>query len=209
MFTGIIEGQGTVLDRGPSPDGAGQRFTVAHPFGATPAIGESIAVMGVCLTVVETDSTRFGADLSPTTLARTTLGRLSAGSPVNLERAATLSSRLGGHLVQGHVDGIGEVLSVAAEGEGRLMRIAVPRNAALFVVPRGSIAVDGVSLTVAECEASSVTLALVPHTLAVTTLRCLRAGDRVNLEIDIIAKYAARLLAPYTGQGPGLKEGAR
>lgn len=206
MFTGLIEGQGQIRERVWAADGAGQRLTVSHPFGTAPEIGESIAVMGTCLTVVTADSEGFTADLHPATLARTTLGRLPPGAPVNLERAATPSSRLGGHLVQGHVDGVGTVLSLDDQDGGRRLRLSLPQEMTAYVVPRGSLAVDGVSLTVADLEGTTAAFALVPHTLSVTTLGCLGPGDAVNLEIDVIAKYVAHLLAPYREQGSETKE---
>jgi riboflavin synthase len=158
-------------------------------------IGASIAVNGVCLTVVERADDALTFDLSPETLERSSLRRLDAGDPVNLERPATLGTRLGGHLVQGHVDGVGEVSAVELDGTGgALVTVRVPGDLLRYVVEKGSITVDGVSLTVAALTADGVVLALIPHTLQVTTLGAARPGDPVNVEVDVIAKYVERLL---------------
>jgi riboflavin synthase len=190
MFTGIVEERGEVrsfLDH---------RLTVACAVvPADSGIGASIAVNGVCLTVVGNDGGSLAFDLSEETIARTSLRRLAEGHPVNLERPVTLASRLGGHIVQGHVDGVGEIAAVEPDGAGGiLMRIRVPDDLSRYVVEKGSLTVDGVSLTVAGLEADGVTIALIPHTLAVTTLGAARTGDPVNLEVDMIAKYVERLL---------------
>jgi riboflavin synthase len=161
-----------------------------------------MAVNGVCLTVVERtmDQSEAGADgtlafdLSPETLSRTSLGRLSKGDAVNLERPVTLMARLGGHLVQGHVDGMGEITEMVDAGSGKEMWISLPRDMARYVVEKGSIAVDGVSLTVAGLHDGAFAVALIPHTLDVTTLGSARRGDPVNLEVDVIAKYVEGLL---------------
>jgi riboflavin synthase len=190
MFTGIVEERGEVrslLDH---------RLTVAcSVVPADSDIGASIAVNGVCLTVVGKESGSLAFDLSEETIARTSLRRLAEGHTVNLERPVTLASRLGGHIVQGHVDGVGEIAAVEPDGAGGiLMRIRVPDDLSRYVVEKGSLTVDGVSLTVAGLEADGVTIALIPHTLAVTTLGAARTGDPVNLEVDMIAKYVERLL---------------
>src|SRR5262245_51440862 len=185
MFTGIVEALGRVgsmVDRRLSvsvPDEASWRL----------AVGESVAVSGVCLTVVGVGPGRLAFDLAEETLRVTTLGRLVAGDPVNLERPVRLDSRLGGHLVLGHVDGVGEVTAVRAEGDGARLDVAVPARLRPLLIPKGSLAIDGVSLTVAALEEEAVAVALIPHTRAVTTLGHRRRGDPVNLEMDVIGKY--------------------
>jgi riboflavin synthase len=189
MFTGIVEELGTVV-----AVGAGRLTVSSHTVSTGLEPGASVSVNGVCLTLVARDDERCSFDLSEETLERTTLGSLEPGNPVNLERPVTLASRLGGHLVQGHVDGVGEVAAVAEDAQGARMRITAPENTSRFIVEQGSIAVDGVSLTVAALDENGVEVALVPHTLAVTTLGSLRPGDRVNLEVDMIAKHVERLM---------------
>jgi riboflavin synthase len=190
MFTGIVEERGRVrgLDGG--------RLRVASSVVAVDSpVGASIAVNGTCLTVVANDRGSLEFDLSDETLDRTTLGQLGAGAPVNLERPVSLAARLGGHIVQGHVDGVGTLISVDADGEGgAVVRIAVPTELARYVVAKGSIAVDGVSLTVAAIDGEEIAIALIPHTRAVTTFGTVGPGDRVNLEIDVLAKYVERLM---------------
>jgi riboflavin synthase len=190
MFTGIVEECGQVRAT------TGDRLVVACrtvPGGSQ--IGASVAVNGVCLTVVERADDALTFDLSPETLERSSLRRLGAGHPVNLERPATLGTRLGGHLVQGHVDGVGEVSAVELDGSGGArVTVRVPPDLLRYVVEKGSITVDGVSLTVAALTVDGVVLALIPHTLQVTTLGTARPGDPVNIEVDVIAKYVERLL---------------
>jgi riboflavin synthase len=188
MFTGIVEARGVVRSAN------GRLQVEAGAVAEDTTIGDSIAVNGVCLTVAELREGSLTFDLAGETLDRTTLGRLSAGDPVNLERPVTLLTRLGGHLVQGHVDGVGAVEHIEA-GEGdTTMRISIPESLRPYLVEKGSIAVDGVSLTVATLEAESFTVALVPHTLAATTLGIIERGDLVNLEVDVLAKYVESLL---------------
>ncbi len=190
MFTGIVEELGRVA----SLDGTRLRVacsTVREDAG----LGASVAVNGVCLTVVQEDGTSLAFDLSEETLRRSALGRLAVGDAVNLERAATLSTRLGGHLVQGHVDGVGRVASMRGDPEGGAwLTVYVPEELRRYLVEKGSMTVDGVSLTVAALDADTFSVALIPHTLAVTTFGSARAGDPVNLEVDVIAKYVERLL---------------
>ncbi len=190
MFTGIIEELGAVLERAPD------RITVSCRTVLTDAdVGSSIAVNGVCLTVVDRGPGHLGFDLSEETLRRTSLARLSPGDPVNLERPVTLTTRLGGHLVQGHVDGVGEVDGVEAEpAGGAWLTIRPPAELLRYLVDKGSVSVDGVSLTVAGADGDAFSVALIPHTLAVTTLGTARVGDAVNLEVDVLAKYVERLL---------------
>jgi riboflavin synthase len=189
MFTGIVEERGAVTSL---VDG---RLTVesrSASEGTSP--GDSVAVSGVCLTAVEAEPGRISFDLTPETVARSSLGSLRPGDPVNLERPVTLSSRLGGHLLQGHVDGVATVEEVTPAAGGATMRIRLAPGLERYVVEKGSIAVDGVSLTVAGTDHGAISVALIPHTLAVTTLGRRRPGDRVNVEVDVIAKYVERLV---------------
>src|SRR5918992_742605 len=199
MFTGIVEGTGTVTALAAAADGSGARLEVAAPWLAGELrLGESVAVNGCCVTVAEPTSSGFAADLVAETLRRTALGGLAAGARVNLERPMTLGGRLGGHLVQGHVDGVAEVLDRAPVGDGEEVRVELPPDLERYVVEKGSVAVDGVSLTVAGIGPGWFVVALVPHTLEVTTLGERRPGDPVQLEVDVIAKYVERLAAPFT-----------
>ncbi len=199
MFTGIIHHTGIIeaIDR----HDQGARLTVRFEQNAEPPErGESIAVSGVCLTALPLDqSDRFAADLSPETLQRTNLGDLEQGRRVNLERALAFGDRLGGHLVQGHVDGVGSLRSIHPEGEFAVYRWEYPRSYADLVVDKGSIAVDGISLTIVEPDAESFGVALIPETLDRTTLGAASIGDRFNLEFDIMAKYARHLFGRYVG----------
>ncbi|MEO6879394.1 MAG: riboflavin synthase [Mycobacteriaceae bacterium] len=192
MFTGIVEERGEVVARHELADAA--RFTIRGPLVTSDAAhGDSIAVNGVCLTVVELADGEFTADVMDETLRRSSLGTLQAGSAVNLERAATLNARMGGHLVQGHVDATGEVLARTPSEHWELVRISLPATVARYVVEKGSITVDGVSLTVAALDDTSFTVSLIPTTLAATTLGSAVVGTPVNLEVDVIAKYVERL----------------
>ncbi|HEY2734629.1 MAG TPA: riboflavin synthase [Polyangiales bacterium] len=197
MFTGIINHTGTIdaLDKLES----GARLRLRTSDDAPFVRGESVAVNGVCLTVLP-EGNLLVADVSNETLARTTLGSLASGASVNIERAMSLGDRLGGHLVQGHVDCVGELLSVKTEGEFAMYRWSVPREYAELVVDKGSIAVDGVSLTVVDPDGISFGAALIPETLRRTNLGDAVAGNRVNLELDMIAKYVRSLVAPYLGR---------
>jgi riboflavin synthase len=190
MFTGIVEERGAILDVGPT------RLSVACRAVTTDIeIGASIAVNGVCLTVVERSEGHLGFDLSEETLKRTSFSRLSGGDPVNLERPLTLSSRLGGHLVQGHVDGVGEVTAIERTPDGGAwLRVRAPMAVTRFLVEKGSVCVDGISLTVAALDLDGFSAALIPHTMDVTTLGSVSEGDPVNLEVDMIAKYVDALL---------------
>jgi riboflavin synthase len=206
MFTGIVEGQGTVLEATATAGGGHLAVRAPWPAGEL-AVGDSVAVNGCCLTVTGATGSGFAADVVAETLRRTALGRLRPGDRVNLERPVAPGGRLGGHLVQGHVDGLGRVLERAPEGQGVLLRLAIDPSLARYVVVKGSIAVDGVSLTVAGVGADWFTVALVPHTLAVTTLGGRRPGDEVQLEVDVLAKYVERLLEPWTaGAGAAHRE---
>jgi riboflavin synthase len=190
MFTGIVREVGTVdaFD--------GSRLVVAGAeTAAGSAVGDSVSVAGVCLTVVETEAGSLAFDVVPETLARTSLARLEPGDSVNLEPALRVGDPLGGHVVQGHVDAVGQVRSVAPEGDSRRMWFDAPDSVVRYCLEKGSIAVDGVSLTVAALDDDGVEIALIPHTLEVTTLGRLEAGDEVNLEVDVLAKVVERLMA--------------
>jgi riboflavin synthase len=195
MFTGIVEELGELVRR--VETGADStRIAVRGPLVTSDARhGESISVNGVCLTVVEVDGDVFTADVMGETLRRTALGALRPGDAVNLERAATLGSRIGGHLVQGHVDGVAEIVRREPAERWELVTFTLPAELARYVVEKGSITVDGVSLTVAGLGAGTFTVGLIPTTLATTTLGRKGVGEPVNLEVDVLAKYVERLLA--------------
>lgn len=193
MFTGIIEELGTVTELTPLEDAA--RLVISGPeVTADASEGDSISVNGVCLTVVEVGDGTFASDVMGETLRRSSLGSLRTGHQVNLERAATLASRLGGHLVQGHVDGVGVVQERRPEEHWETVRFTLPAELARYVVEKGSIAVDGVSLTVAAVDDTSFTVGLIPTTLRATTLGLAAPGTSVNLEVDIVAKYVEKLV---------------
>ena len=195
MFTGIVEATGTVARK--EPRGGDLRLTLAAPdLGVDDiALGDSIAVSGCCLTVVERTGNVLAFDASNATLALTTLGELAVGDGVNLEKALRLSDRLGGHLVSGHVDGIGRIVAIEPDARSQRWRIAAPQGLLRYIAAKGSVCVDGVSLTVNAVAGDAFEVNLIPHTLAHTTFRDRRAGDRVNLEIDLLARYVERLLA--------------
>ena len=197
MFTGIVEELGTVASVTPTGVGDDEalRVTIEGPLVASDVTpGDSVAVSGVCLTVVDAAAGSFRADVMRETLVRSTLATAVAGTPVNLERAVTLQTRLGGHLVQGHVDGTGTVVSRKRTPQWDVVRISLPRDLSRYVVEKGSIAVDGVSLTVVGADDDTFVVSLIPTTLARTTLGTKPAGESVNLEVDVMAKYAERLL---------------
>jgi riboflavin synthase len=199
MFTGIVEGTGRVAALAAAADGSGARLEVEAPWLAGDLrLGESVAVNGCCVTVAGATAAGFAADLVAETLRRTALGGVAAGDRVNLERPMALGGRLGGHLVQGHVDGVARVLDRTPVGEGEEVRIELPPGLERYLVEKGSVAVDGVSLTVAGVGPGWFAVALVPHTLKVTTLGDRRPGDPVQLEVDVVAKYVERLVAPFT-----------
>jgi riboflavin synthase len=192
MFTGLVEALGTVRDRG--REGPGDRLTVEAPFAGEVGLGESVAVNGACLTVVGRGGGAVAFQVGPETLGRTNLGTLRPGDRVNLERSLRLSDRLGGHLVQGHVDGLGTVARREPQGEWETVWFACPPELAAQMVPKGSVAVDGVSLTLVEVGPARFSVALIPHTLANTTLGHKGPGEAVNLETDLLAKYVAKCL---------------
>ena len=190
MFTGIVEERGLVRQVGPTRLSVGCRTVSA---GAT--LGDSVAVNGACLTVVERSDEHLAFYLSEETRSRTSFSRLAEGDPVNLERPLTLSSRLGGHLVQGHVDDVGEVVGFEHTGDGGVwLTVRAPAGLIRFLIEKGSVCVDGVSLTVAAMNGETFSVALIPHTLEATALGAARTGDPVNLEVDLIAKYVEALL---------------
>ncbi len=195
MFTGIVEARGR-LERREATDGDA-RLEVSHAGSAlaAPAVGDSVAVNGVCLTVTTRSGDRFTADASAATLATTTLGSIPVGAELNLESALTLSRPLGGHLVTGHVDGVGGVRAVESAGESRTLKIVVPESLSRFIARKGSVCVDGVSLTVNTVDGEVFQVNVIPHTLSATTLGNLAVGDPVNIEVDLLARYVDRLLA--------------
>jgi riboflavin synthase len=190
MFTGIVREVGAVA----SFDGS--RLVLAAPgTAAGAAVGDSVSVAGVCLTVVETEDGRLAFDVVPETLSRTALGSLESDARVNLEPSLRVGDQLGGHVVQGHVDAVGRVRSVVLEGDGRRLWVDAPDQVLRYCIEKGSIALDGVSLTVAALDDEGFEVALIPHTLAVTTLGRLEQGDEVNLEADVLGKVVERLVA--------------
>jgi len=203
MFTGIIEAVGRIVSR----RAHGKGFAIEIDTGldlAGDAVGDSIAVDGVCLTVTKKKGSVFTADASAQTVSRSTLGEMRPGAKVNIERALRLSSRLGGHIVLGHVDTVGRVLSREAAGESVLIRVSFERAFGKYVVEKGSIAVDGISLTVNEVLSEAFAVNIIPHTLLSTSLTLKSAGDRVNLEFDVLGKYVENLL--NKDKGTSLKD---
>ncbi len=202
MFTGLVEEMGTVRERVPSA--AGARMVIACDVVREGlAIGDSVSVNGACLTVVELTDDSFAVDCVEETLRRTSVGDRHVGDRVNLERAMQLGDRLGGHIVQGHVDGTGTIRDITPEGDGVLMSVAADGDLLRYVVEKGSITVDGVSLTVASRQPDGFTIALIPHTMQATTLSADAVGRRVNLEADVLAKYVEALVRPHVdGGGP-------
>jgi riboflavin synthase len=194
MFTGIIEEVGRVRRVTRAAAGARVEIDASRVLEGTRE-GDSISTDGVCLTALAITGSSFEADCSAETLRRTTIGRWKAGTPVNLERALALGDRLGGHLVQGHVDGVGELLSRRREGESEMLRFSCPRELERHVAMKGSVAVSGVSLTIAGLGEGWFEIAVIPTTLAWTTLGTIAAGDPVNLETDMLAKYVERILS--------------
>lgn len=203
MFTGIIAATGTIA--GLEPRGGDLRIVVdaAGLDRAGLQLGESIAVSGCCLTVVAHDGARLAFDVSNESLALTTLGGLREGDAVNLERALRLADRLGGHLVSGHVDGVGTIATIEPDGRSQRWTVEAPRALMRYIAPKGSVCVDGASLTVNAVDGDRFEVNLVPHTLAATTFGGKHEGDRVNLEVDMLARYLERMLATGAEAGVG------
>ncbi|MGE3342641.1 MAG: riboflavin synthase [Vicinamibacterales bacterium] len=191
MFTGLIEATGTVAVHDGNTDGV--RLRVHTPLAAELTVGDSIAVNGVCLTAVDVDASSFAADISPQTLRVTTAGDWQVGRTVNLERPLRADARLGGHFVLGHVDGVSTITGIRQDGESWWVTIALPSALAPLLIPKGSITVDGISLTVADLAGDTFSVQIIPHTWTVTTLGERQVGDRINLEADVLGKYVARL----------------
>ena len=205
MFTGLIEGVGEVV--GLAPMAGGSRLRVKSGLAPELVLGESVAVNGACLTVTSTTSAEMSFDLGPETLRVTALGALGRGTRVNLERSMRADGRLGGHLVLGHVDGVGQVVAVREEGEAHWITVAFPDALAPLLVPKGSVAMSGISLTVAGLGEGTMDIMIVPFTWAHTNVAALRPGDAVNLEADVIGKYVVRALAVRgLGAGPDEEE---
>jgi riboflavin synthase len=203
MFSGIVEALGEVAEVRSEPPGC--LLVVRHAgIAAQTAVADSISINGCCLTVVAVGGETMSFQAGPETLARTNLGELRGGSPVNLERALVVGGRLGGHFVSGHIDGVGKLIQRLDHGDWSSCWFSVPRALSRQMASKGSIAVDGVSLTIVDCEPDRFSVALIPYTLAVTTLGALRVGGTVNLETDILAKYVQRLVEAQTwGPEPG------
>lgn len=200
MFTGIIQGKGRLLEK--RPNGGGMLFVIEADFDlADPQEGESIACNGVCLTAKEIKGSRFSVDVSPESLSRTNLGEKATGSLLNLERALRLSDRLGGHMVSGHVDGISKVLSRTPEGDFVRFVFSIPPGCSRYIIEKGSITIDGISLTVNACDATTFSVAIIPHTLEITSLGSLNQGAVVNIEVDLIGKYVEKLLSAKGDEG--------
>jgi riboflavin synthase len=195
MFTGLIEDLGVIAAFEAHSTGA--RLRVNSPLIVSDAkAGDSICVNGVCLTALDIDSTGFSADLAPETLKRTNLSRLSVGSRVNLERSLAAGARLGGHILQGHVDGVGELLELRELGDNNWwIRVLLPEELERYVVFKGSIAIDGISLTLAEVQGREVSVTIIPHTYSHTNLQYRHPGDPVNIETDVIAKYVEKMMS--------------
>lgn len=202
MFTGIIEGAGKIIGKRTVGGGVAYDFEAAYDL-TEPEEGESIAVNGVCLTAYNIRGNHFSADVSPETLSRTKLGKLGPGETVNLERALRLSDRLGGHLVSGHVDCLATVTSRKEIGNYTLFTFSLPSGHDRYIIEKGSITIDGVSLTVNSCGKGQFSVSIIPHTLMVTTLGTLKVGSKVNIEVDIIGKYVEKLLTPGEGSETG------
>jgi riboflavin synthase len=193
MFTGIIEGLGKVVKLRPREHGTA--LILHAPFSLNDSkIGDSFAVNGACLTAIELEGSRLVVDVSPETLTKTVIRQLKPGSPVNLERALRLSDRLDGHLVSGHVDGVGWIVRKQQVGNSILVRIEIPEELARYVIKKGSVALDGISLTINEVIENTIEVSIIPHTAKATTIGFKEAGDQVNIETDMIGKYIERFL---------------
>ena len=197
MFTGLVESLGTLLESRIDSDGIGRWLTIEAPWTQDLTLGESIAVNGVCLTVVDRQSQRFGVQVSPTTLNLTTLGELVPTVPVNLERSVTPSTRLGGHWVLGHVDTRGAITAMRPEGDVHHVTVSYSPEYHRWVLPQGSITLDGISLTIAEHSISEIQVTLIPHTWHHTNASQWSVGSAINMEFDVLGKYVEQLMAPY------------
>ena len=204
MFTGLVEGQGEITEIAPEVDSIRLSIDAGDSIGSGLAIGDSVCINGCCLTVVKLAGSVADFQAGTETLSKTNLGRLEPGHRVNLERSLPVDGRLGGHIVQGHVDGTGSVSSIDPDGEWVTMWFEIPESLARFVVPKGSIAVDGISLTAVNVEQDRFSVALIPHTLEVTTLGAVSQGDPVNIETDILGRYVERLLTFANKSASGL-----
>jgi riboflavin synthase len=198
MFTGIIEGLGSI--KMASGQSQGRRLVIEAEFSLSKTkIGDSVAVNGACLTVVSLDRNRFAVDVSPETLSRTTLGVIGQGDRVNLERALKLSDRLDGHIVSGHIDGIGTIVEKTSSGRWIMVTFSAPEAITRYMIEKGSVAIDGISLTINTCGRNRFGISVIPHTAKLTTIGFKSVGDRVNLETDLIGKYVEKLLGPFQG----------
>jgi riboflavin synthase len=200
MFTGIIEGFGTIS--GIKPSGQSRRMAINADYELdNTKIGDSIAVNGACLTVVSFSGKRFEVDLSPETVAKTTLGKAKIGDRLNLERALCISDRIDGHLVSGHIDGIGTINSRKTEENAIIITFNIPESVSYYIIKKGSVAVDGISLTVNECDHESFQVSIIPHTAKLTTLGFKKISDSVNVETDMIGKYVERFVTQTKASG--------
>jgi riboflavin synthase len=202
VFTGLVQAKGRLRRR--TPQASGFRLDLDAPFGLLD-LGESISVSGACLTVAESRADGFSADVSVETHERTTLGELAPDSEVNLERSLSVGDRLGGHLVTGHVDGVARVTAANREGDSLRVTLAPPAELHRFIAEKGSVALDGVSLTVNRVSGDTFEIMLIPHTLSATTLERIAPGRRLNLEVDLLARYVVRYLEATGGSGGGLE----
>jgi riboflavin synthase len=194
MFTGLVEGQAAVHQLRREKSAIRLTLRVPEALAGGCCVGDSVAINGCCLTAVETQDRLWSFEAGDETLSKTNLGDLSVGDPVNIERSLPANGRLGGHFVQGHVDGVGHVVSLDHDGEWATLWVTVPEHLARQMVAKGSVAVDGISLTLVNIEADRFSIALIPHTLAATNLGSRKAGDKVNIETDILGKYVQRML---------------
>ena len=202
MFTGIIEGMGTIS--GIRPSGQGRRLTVEADFSLDQTkIGDSISVSGACLTAVKLDGKRFEVDVSPETLQITTFGQAKVGERLNIERALRLSDRIDGHLVSGHIDGVGIVKKRESLSNAIIVTIEVDESLTRYMIAKGSVTMDGISLTINACESDNFTVSIIPHTAQLTTIGFKNKGDRVNIETDMIGKYVERFVGGDTGRSKG------
>lgn len=200
MFTGLVEGRGTVQRLEPNGSAIDLTLEIPELLIHEAQLGDSVAINGCCLTVIEIKEHSLKFQAGSETLAKTNLGQLSVGDQVNLERPLAANGRLGGHFVQGHVDGTGSIKSIDRDGEWITMWFEIPRDLALQMVPKGSVTIDGISLTIVECQETAFSIALIPHTLEVTTLGQKEVGSVVNIETDILGKYVTKLI-PITLDG--------